>query len=76
MKAATLQLKTLIQEGRVKKELFTPQQLRDIELGKAKIKGLTWHHHQDVTRMQLIEERIHQKVGHVGGMNVWPFKKQ
>lgn len=33
--------------------------------------GLTWHHHQDVGRMQLIDSEIHDTFRHTGGMSIW-----
>jgi hypothetical protein len=34
--------------------------------------GLTWHHHQDTGRMQLVELLEHRAfVPHTGGMSVW-----
>ena len=32
---------------------------------------LTWHHHQDLGRMQLIPSDIHKKVRHTGGWRLW-----
>jgi A nuclease of the HNH/ENDO VII superfamily with conserved WHH len=29
--------------------------------------GMTWHHHQDRTTMQLVPEGIHKATGHTGG---------
>jgi hypothetical protein len=35
-------------------------------------KGLTWHHHQDTGRMQLVDLEEHQAfVPHTGGMSIW-----
>ena len=34
-------------------------------------KGLTWHHHQDVGRMQLIDRATHDTFRHTGGMSIW-----
>jgi hypothetical protein len=31
----------------------------------------TWHHHQDVGRMQLVPRKIHADTGHVGGFDMW-----
>lgn len=31
----------------------------------------TWHHHQDVGRMQLVDYTIHRKTGHTGGYKIW-----
>jgi hypothetical protein len=33
-------------------------------------KGMTWHHHQDGTTMQLIPQDIHGKTGHTGGFSL------
>lgn len=33
--------------------------------------GLTWHHHQDVGKMQLVDEQLHKRFNHVGGMEIW-----
>jgi hypothetical protein len=32
-------------------------------------KGMTWHHHQDRTTMQLVPTEIHAKTGHTGGFS-------
>ena len=36
-------------------------------------RGLTWHHHQDTGRMQLVDraEHAHFSGGHTGGMRLW-----
>lgn len=49
--------------------------LTAIQQGKAEIPEFTWHHHQEIGRMQLIPQNIHNQTGHVGGMSVWPFNK-
>lgn len=33
--------------------------------------GLTWHHHQDAGKMQLVSTEVHNRVAHVGGMKLW-----
>jgi hypothetical protein len=33
-------------------------------------KGYTWHHHQELGRMQLVPEELHIAVGHTGGAAV------
>ncbi|HFR4186736.1 HNH endonuclease [Bacillus albus] len=35
-----------MEKGEVPRELFTPQQLDQIEKGRTRIKEVTWHHHQ------------------------------
>lgn len=37
---------------------------------KSTPKGYTWHHHQDTGRMQLVEEVVHKKTGHTGGVKL------
>ncbi|MEO7330814.1 MAG: HNH endonuclease, partial [Minicystis sp.] len=32
-------------------------------------KGMTWHHHQDGTTMQLVPRGIHEQTGHTGGFS-------
>lgn len=71
MKAATQDLKQKIIEGKISKRVFNKVQLDQIMGGKAQIEGLTWHHHQDLGRMQLMPRDVHQKVSHVGGMKLW-----
>ncbi|MCP4326680.1 MAG: hypothetical protein GY951_08610 [Psychromonas sp.] len=34
-------------------------------------KGVTWHHHQDTGKMQLVNESLHARFGHIGGMERW-----
>jgi len=33
--------------------------------------GLTWHHHQDTGRMQLVDRVEHDTFKHTGGMSIW-----
>ncbi|MCB5190294.1 HNH endonuclease, partial [Methylobacillus arboreus] len=71
MRAATRDLREAISRGEVGSSQFTEQQLRAIQGGKPNIPNLTWHHHQDISRMQLIPTKIHQQTGHVGGFEMW-----
>jgi hypothetical protein len=34
-------------------------------------KGYTWHHHEDLGRMQLVSTEVHEAHGHFGGVSVW-----
>lgn len=34
-------------------------------------RGLTWHHHQETGKMQLVHRKLHRRFGHVGGMEIW-----
>ncbi|QTD65189.1 HNH endonuclease [Acinetobacter towneri] len=67
MQAASKDLWHSIERGEIKSSQFTAKQLKQIENGKAKIDGFTWHHHQDQGRMQLVPEWEHAKTGHIGG---------
>ena len=35
-------------------------------------KGMTWHHHQDRTTLQLVPTDIHARTGHTGGFSGHP----
>jgi hypothetical protein len=35
-------------------------------------KGMTWHHHQDGTTMQLVPTEVHARTGHTGGFSGGP----
>jgi RHS repeat-associated protein len=71
MRAATRELRAAIQRGEVDASLFSARQLRDIAGGEAHIHNLTWHHHQDFSRMQLVPANIHRLTGHIGGLEMW-----
>ena len=66
-KEATRQLKRKIESDQSFGNTFTRDQLADIMAEKDKIRGLTWHHHQDGVRLQLVDEWTHAKSGHDGG---------
>jgi hypothetical protein len=68
---ATARLREDIDAGRVPAGEFTDQQLAAIDRGLAKIPGLTWHHHQDVGRLQLVPTDIHNRTNHIGGFKMW-----
>jgi hypothetical protein len=74
MRAATRQLRKAIANGQVSASQFTQDQLRVFQGGRPNITNLTWHHHQDIGRMQLISCEIHDLIGNVGGFDKW-FKK-
>ena len=33
--------------------------------------GYTWHHHQEMGRMQLVESKVHNSTGHTGGYSIY-----
>ena len=71
MRAATRALRRMIDAGDVPASRFSVAQLRAIRGGRAQIPDLTWHHHQDVGRMQLVPRGPHAEVGHIGGFEMW-----
>ena len=70
-KEATKKLSSLIDEGFVDVNVFSKEQLQAIKNFNSEIPGLTWHHHEDLGRMQLVPRKIHRQVGHIGGFNLW-----
>jgi hypothetical protein len=68
MREATRNLREQINLGEIDKSRFNTEQLTAIKEGRAKIPEYTWHHHQDVGRMQLIPTEVHKMTGHIGGM--------
>lgn len=70
MRQATRNLRESIASGHVNSNSFTLEQLKQINSGSEKIRGLTWHHHIDSGRMQLISEELHS-IPHTGGYSLW-----
>lgn len=72
MMHATKQLQAAIAKDPSLKKQFSPTQLLDIESGAKKIRGYTWHHHQDPGKLQLVDEAIHGSTKpHTGGKKIW-----
>jgi hypothetical protein len=71
MREATRQVRDAIESGQIPRSRFSQAQLEAIDAGEATIPGFTWHHHQDVGRMQLVPRAIHRQTGHVGGFDLW-----
>jgi RHS repeat-associated protein len=70
MRAATRELRELVNSDPALRARFKPAHLRQIQAGDPKIGNYTWHHHQDIGRMQLIPTKSHQ-AGHIGGSAMW-----
>ncbi|ADU31961.1 HNH endonuclease [Evansella cellulosilytica] len=49
---------------------FSIDQLEQIYAGETP-DGYTWHHHEDLGKLELVDEEIHAKTGHSGGRSVW-----
>ena len=49
---------------------FTKDQLADIKDGYTP-DGYTWHHNEELGKMQLVDSDIHSQTRHTGGRNIW-----
>lgn len=64
------QLYKLAQKDPELRNRFTEKQLQQLRAGLTP-DDMTWHHHQDPGKMQLIDSYIHAKTGHTGGREIW-----
>ena len=67
MRMATRDLRGQLDGNPQLRSQFTSNQLEAIQGGRANIPDLTWHHHQDTGRMQLVPRTVHRRTGHIGG---------
>ena len=67
MRMATRDLRDKIPNNPQLRSKFNTDQLEAIQSGKEKIPNLTWHHHQESGRMQLVRDNVHKRTGHIGG---------
>ncbi|MBU8907667.1 HNH endonuclease [Desertibacillus haloalkaliphilus] len=49
---------------------FNDMQLEQIQDGETP-DGYTWHHHEELGKMQLVETEPHEQSAHTGGMSLW-----
>uniref|UniRef100_UPI001EF06121 HNH endonuclease n=1 Tax=Paenibacillus tepidiphilus TaxID=2608683 RepID=UPI001EF06121 len=49
---------------------FTAEEIALLKKGKVP-ETLTWHHHQDTGKMQIVDYFEHQVAGHTGGRAIW-----
>ncbi len=68
MRAATRNLRSDIEAGKVDISKFSREQQDAIKSGKAQIPGFTWHHDQQARRMQLIDSEKHAITHHTGSV--------
>lgn len=62
-------LKLLI-DGRCHRLPLRQNGLKQLWIHSAIVPDLTWHHTEMTGRMRLVDFKIHQKIGHVGGMSM------
>jgi len=55
------------------RKLFTRNDLFELKSGNTPNK-YTWHHHQNPGKMQLVLQKTHAAVNHVGGYSIWGKK--
>ena len=53
------------------REQFSERAKYDIENGNIPPYGYTWHHNEEIGKMQLVDYDTHQKTGHTGGKTIW-----
>lgn len=63
-------LKAAIGSSSTIRNKFSTSQLTDIRNGKTP-RGLTWHHHENRGRMELVDTELHKLTGHTGGKAIW-----
>ena len=64
------QLKEAIESDVELAKLFDEEQLEQINDGYTP-DGYTWHHNEEIGKMQLVDSEIHVKTGHTGGRSIW-----
>ncbi|MFD1407536.1 HNH endonuclease [Kroppenstedtia eburnea] len=75
-KYASRRLWDKIKNNEKAKSKFTKKQLEALKNGEERIPGLTWHHHQQQGKMQLVESNVHKATGHTGGRDIWGGGKE
>lgn len=56
----------------IKGEELLKRQLQDLDSKHGnRIFGFTWHHHEDIGKMELVLSSVHNSVGHTGGNLIW-----
>lgn len=64
------QLKEQYEKDQELRKLFSEEQLICIQIGKTP-KGYTWHHNEEIGKMQLVGSKVHSLAGHTGGKTIW-----
>ena len=59
-----------IQKNPALKSLFTENEIKLFEQGLVP-KNYTWHHHQKIGKMQLVDYQTHADTWHIGGFSIW-----
>lgn len=67
---ANEQLKEAVQENPDLRDMFTEEQLEEIEYGDTP-DGYVWHHGEEPGSLQLVDKTIHEQTAHTGGRSIW-----
>lgn len=63
-------LKEAFENGELDCSKFDERQLEQIANGD-KPQGYTWHHSEELGKMELVKSDLHDKTGHTGGKVIW-----
>lgn len=69
-KEANEQLKEAIQESPELRDMFTEEQLEEIEYSDTP-DGYVWHHGEEPGSLQLVDKTTHEQTAHTGGRSIW-----
>lgn len=70
MRHCNLKLSEMIENNPELKSKFTEQQIEQLKSG-LNPSDLTWHHHQQTGKMQLVDTSSHVGARHTGGNSIW-----
>ena len=59
----------IIKDNRLRAQ-FTEAEISIFKKGGVP-KAYTWHHHQEIGKLQLVSRKIHRQTGHIGGFSIW-----
>jgi hypothetical protein len=63
-------MKEAYDSGKIDTTDFSDRQIEQIKNGD-KPEGYTWHHSEDLGKMQIVPTNIHGTTGHTGGKSIW-----
>lgn len=69
-KEANEQLREAVEENPDLRDMFTEEQLEEIEYGDTP-DGYVWHHGEEPGSLQLVDKAMHEQTAHTGGRSIW-----
>ena len=64
------QLQEHVEKNTNATKTFSSEQLEQIQNGDTP-DGYTWHHNEEIGKMQLVKSDVHALTGHTGGRSIW-----